>query len=495
MSAPEITKARSLAGLMQERDRRLPAATPSVALAFALAILLALALGRLPLNLYDVSFSLDWGRELIHGELPDVHAPGASTPHPLSILAGAVAALFSADALDAMRAIVFVAAGAAIVSLLAVGRACGSLALGVVAVVLLAVSQRFVSTTLGQATVSDLPALAAVLAALALELSRPRRGTGPLVALAIAGLLRPEAWLLSAAYWLYLARSVGSRERIRLAALALSAPLLWMLSDTALSGDPLYSLLYTREATVAASRPTGLMHVPRALDETLGGDFPTASLIAATLGVCLDLWLRRLPRLLIAMLALTLLAFAAVGAAKMPIDDRYALPSTVLVAVYFGYFMAGWRLQPDGWLRRSWILAAAVLGVLTLVSIPSSLHALARSRRALSAQAHVETQLGSLLSSSSLRGAIAGCGPVQASYRIVPILAYDLGRRPSTIVTVNTGVPPAGVFVEPSRGLAATEFESHSHPLKSLTRRGYRVASEDGDWLLYMHCLGPHGGA
>jgi hypothetical protein len=51
------------------------------------------------------------------------------------------------------------------------------------------------------------------------------------------------------------------------------------------------------------------------------------------------------------------------------------------------------------------------------------------------------------------------------------------------------------VFVEPTRGLAATEFESHPHPLKSLTRRGYRVASEDGDWLLYMHCLGLHGDA
>lgn len=89
---------------MHERDRRLPPATPSVALAIGLAILLALVLGRLPLNLYDVSFSLDWGRELIHGQLPDVRAPGASTPHPLSILAGACAALFSADALNAMRA-------------------------------------------------------------------------------------------------------------------------------------------------------------------------------------------------------------------------------------------------------------------------------------------------------------------------------------------------------------------------------------------------------
>src|SRR2546429_3436483 len=50
-----------------------------------LAVVVGVALGRPPLNLYDVSFSLDWGSDLVHGLVPDVQVSGAATPHPLSI--------------------------------------------------------------------------------------------------------------------------------------------------------------------------------------------------------------------------------------------------------------------------------------------------------------------------------------------------------------------------------------------------------------------------
>ena len=39
--------------------------------------------------------------------------------------------------------------------------------------------------------------------AAALEAERPRRGTVVFVLLACAGLMRPEAWLLSGLYWLW----------------------------------------------------------------------------------------------------------------------------------------------------------------------------------------------------------------------------------------------------------------------------------------------------
>jgi len=55
----------------------------STLVAGALALAVGAALGRAPLNLYDVSFSLDWGSDLIHGLVPDVRVSGASTPHPL----------------------------------------------------------------------------------------------------------------------------------------------------------------------------------------------------------------------------------------------------------------------------------------------------------------------------------------------------------------------------------------------------------------------------
>src|SRR5262249_2294057 len=147
--------------------------------AAALALAVGVALGRAPLNLYDVSFSLDWGSDLIHGLVPDVRVSGASTPHPLSILSGALAALFGASALDAVGAVLPRARGVAGVSLYGTGRLASSPGAGAFAVAVLLLSEPFLYATVGQATPSDLPSLAAVLAALACELARPRRGAAP----------------------------------------------------------------------------------------------------------------------------------------------------------------------------------------------------------------------------------------------------------------------------------------------------------------------------
>jgi hypothetical protein len=73
-------------------DPRLKAFALATAGALLVALVLSFALPNMPLNLYDVSFALLWGRELIEGSLPQVQLLGASTPHPASILTGAVAA-------------------------------------------------------------------------------------------------------------------------------------------------------------------------------------------------------------------------------------------------------------------------------------------------------------------------------------------------------------------------------------------------------------------
>ena len=65
----------------------------------------------------------------------------------------------------------------------------------------------------------DVPFLALVLWAAALEARAPRRGVPVMAVLAVAGLLRPEAWVLAGAYWLW----CGWR-RIDLLALAAAAP-------------------------------------------------------------------------------------------------------------------------------------------------------------------------------------------------------------------------------------------------------------------------------
>src|SRR2546423_1208527 len=103
----------------------------------------------------------------------------------------------------------------------------------------------------------DVPYLALVLGALLVETRRRRAGTPVLALLAVAGLWRPEAWLFSAAYWVWAARGRPHGEAARLAALAAAAPLAWLLGDLVLAGDPLHSFTWTREQAATLGRARG----------------------------------------------------------------------------------------------------------------------------------------------------------------------------------------------------------------------------------------------
>ena len=111
----------------------------------------------------------------------------------------------------------------------------------------------------------DIPYLVLVLGALLVETRRPRAGAPVLGLLALAGLLRPEAWLLSAAYlaWLLVAASATWARVGRLAGLAAVGPLLWLPARPA--GDRRPAALADR---ARATRPRcsaaspGSAHVP-----------------------------------------------------------------------------------------------------------------------------------------------------------------------------------------------------------------------------------------
>src|SRR5262245_56458078 len=129
----------------------------------------------------------------------------------------------------------------------------------------------------------DVPYIALVLGALLIETKRPRTGWPVLVLLALAGLLRPEAWGFAIAYWLWLAldyrggvrwrRERSPRELTWLAVLALAGPVLWLLFDGVTTGDLLYSLTGTQETVETLQRKTGpvdlALYGPRVLGEVM----------------------------------------------------------------------------------------------------------------------------------------------------------------------------------------------------------------------------------
>ena len=90
---------------------------------------------------------------------------------------------------------------AAVAGIYRVGRLSFGPLVGAVAALLL-LSRFFVENLAAQGYL-DISYLALILWALALELERRRRGPAVFLLLAAAGLLRPDAWVLSGVYWLW----------------------------------------------------------------------------------------------------------------------------------------------------------------------------------------------------------------------------------------------------------------------------------------------------
>src|SRR5262249_25458165 len=150
------------------------------------------------------------------------------------------------------------ALGAIAVLAFAVGRRWVGTACGAVAAVL--VLTRDATLFYGGLAYLDLVFVGLVLGALAVEARRPRAGAPVLLLLRLAGLWRPEAWVLAGASGLSLALAAreepAGRRAVWLAATA-AAPVAWLLFDLVLTGDPLYSLTYTQGAATDLGRATG----------------------------------------------------------------------------------------------------------------------------------------------------------------------------------------------------------------------------------------------
>ena len=109
----------------------------------------------------------------------------------------------------------------------------------------------------GLQAIVDIPFLALILWAAALEAERPRRGGAVVVLLGMAGRPRPEAWVLVGAYAIYLSWGGPVVQLVRWGAIAAVAPLLWLGFDLLATGDPFHSLHGTQDLASRLGRPRG----------------------------------------------------------------------------------------------------------------------------------------------------------------------------------------------------------------------------------------------
>ena len=301
-------------------------ATSGLGLRAAIAIPLGAALAWLLIGTgflnYDTAYSLLWGGHPFSSDLTLTLSP---TPHPLATLVGAVLSPLGDAAQPAWVVLAFLALGALAWTTYELGAHWFGPAAGVVAALL--ILTRVPVLSFGVRAYLDIPYVALVLGAILAE-ARGSRAT--LWLLALAGLLRPEAWLFSFAYVIW-------KRDARLLPLAASAPVLWMLHDWVLAGNPLHSLTYTQDNAETLQRITGLDDVPLTVPRRIGEILREPGLLAAATGGILVLALmRRRAALPIAAGVVSLGAFCVLAAAGLPILGRYLLLPAALLAVFAG---------------------------------------------------------------------------------------------------------------------------------------------------------------
>jgi hypothetical protein len=468
---------------------------------------------------YDTLYALAWGGQLARGETPAYEVAIAPTPHPLVEALGVVLSPLSPRAVeDVTVALGFLAlAGCAwLVYRLAAlwfGRAAGVVA----ALVLLT---RVPLLSYGVRAYVDVPYLLLVLAAVLVEArrrahARPPAGAAVLALLALAGLLRPEAWLFSALYWLYLvvwarrgaaeppaspdsaapassaaATPRSTRALAGLALLAAAAPLVWLLSDLAITGDALWSLTNTRHTAHTLQRVTGIANVPEYVPRRIGEILRPPVLAGAALGGVLSLWLlrrRALPATVVGLLAV--LVFVLVAAAGLPINTRYAFLTAAVLCVFCGAGALGWtRLQRDDPHRRWW-MALGVLVLLALLAFtPAQVKSAHREMDKLARQQAIQDDLISLVGDGSVN---LRCGPVGVpNHAPVPLLALYLETSPAKIVSAQTGAIASGQYIDPASKEVEDDYVLDPHdPHRPVTvPPGFREAHADSTWLIFQRC-------
>lgn len=429
----------------------------------------------------DSVAALEWGRQLAAGELSSF-APGP-TPHPLSIaLATLLAPLGQEAAYDAMSIVYGAAAfGALLAAVFDIAARLGSALSGAFAVALMITSSPLLMAV--SAAYLD-PAFAAlVLTAVALEVRRPGRAVAPLAVLAVAGFLRPEAWLLAGAYWLWVARRANAGRRVRLALLAAAGPAVWMAVDTVVMGDPIYSLHVTDTASEVFYRQFTVGENLREALRQMQAYVGLLGVAAAAIGVrsLLSAGRRRDAAAVAGVLAITLGWYGALLATGMSSNARYLLVPAAALCVLAG---VATHARPSA--RPLSVAVALVL----LVQVQQRVEAPAMVRDAAEPHAAIVDDAVALTRIPAAKALLADCrtlvAPGTGAMRFV---AFFSGRPPQDWTVDASGRGAPDLFVAPANPTVQRLFLGRARVDRNTAFRvpeGMRPGPGNASWRLYV---------
>lgn len=431
----------------------------------------------------DPMFSLVWGRDLASGRLPDFRA-GGPTPHPLSNLVAAALSIVGDRVEGALVAISYLSLGAmAYATWLVASRLAGSLAAAVAVALLL--SRAIVANSTALAYL-DVPYAALVMIAVALETGSPRRGTPVLVVLVFAGLLRPEGWILSGLYWLWLSPAWERRSLLRASGFVLIAPATWLLMDLVITGNALFSFSSTTAAaqviSVYGSGPTAIFtDGPGVMSQAVA----PAVALASVFGLAVLLRFRRTQGIFFVgtLVSIATATFIPVAAGTL-LSPRYTLTLVALLCVLAGVAAAGCTAKLAD--RAAWQLGSAV-AVLMIVAT-----SVGQFERLLDVRRNVERGVERRNAARAIVSGQLPCLPlVTPNGRLVPFAVIWRDAPQSSIVSSPAKPGSFGTYVsgtpEALEGLVISRRRDADTSVPPVPLGATRVRERDG-WLLYDYC-------
>ena len=438
-----------------------------LALLGLVALGLWLAFPVLPTS--DSAWAVVWGHQILGGHLPSFAEYRAPTEHPLWLALGTLSAALGNAGLRLMTLIGVTSLLALVAGLYRLGRATFGPFAALLACLLLL--SRFHFAFYAAFAFLDVPFLALVVWAAALEAERPRRGAPVLVLLVLAGLLRPEGWLYLGGYAVWLGYRASWSKRAQLIGIVALAPVIWGLVDLIVTGNPTFSFTYTANDSAALGRQKEIYQLPGAVLTGLSDLCKPPVLLAGAAGIVLAV--RRLaPRQTTVPLLLVgggVTSFLITSVAGMAVITRYLALAALGVTLFAGWFLEmGIVVMARRASRRLLVVGAGSLLLSGAVWSGAHLH-LGGATNEMTLRTHVEAELRSLLHGEPIARA-RRCGPVSVpNQKLMPLVLLDLHALPGSVV-------------------------ARSDPRSaSATRTGVALVVTGGHRLLYHTAYGPFG--
>lgn len=465
----------------------MPPKLRSAAIVAALALLGWVLLRPSPVP--DSYWALIWGRDVLDGHLPQVDVLGAPSAHPLAVGVGAVVGLFGrAAAVDLFNGLVLLSLGATLLGVFRLGQIIfGTAAAWAASAATLC---NFTLANVVMFSSLDATAFALTVWAAVLVAIRPLSGAAPLILLGIAGLQRPELWLLSAAYGLYLACSL--RELRRVAALMLLAAVpvaCWVAFDLVVTQR--FGSSLDQIQSVAANDSDG----PGApLLQQLEGAVPPAFRLPliplALIGMGLALGMRLRSAMLPALIGfLGLVAAGVYVLADIVVVSRFLVITALMCALFVGYAVMGGVGRP-GRIGRAWRIGGVLAGAVVLAVGVRQVDGVREVRVRLGDDARASAEeFTRLVGQPEVARVLANCTPVWLQTQN-PATLYLAGVDPKSYRLAVT-VPAAGTRGErPDRGalvggLPTLGLAQAASSYRLVVPPGFSLVGSSGRWTLY----------